>query len=371
MPSKRPFRAPKQQGFGIEPASYGKRGPTAAPAINIGAWAESMSHAGGGAQEVMVKVTGGGASGEGAQAHFEYIDRHGKLEIHTDDGQELAGKTAAAELVNDWDLDLPIDEYAGHSRRARRTDGGSSKPIDRRPKQVFNILFSMKEGTPPEKVLAGAQKFAREKFALQHRYAMVLHTDQKHPHVHMVVKAENDVTGKRLNIRKAVLRQWREDFARYMREQGIEAVASSRPDRGLPKAHLKNGIYQSAQREADGSAVPTGHGPLVTREGDSTFMRRKLEGVRKELAARGTIRDRESYAKLLDLRAQVLDRYGAGIRWLEASARFEEAKRLRVACDALPAVRTERQMIQDVLVQRSEQRRLEAAGKPVKGRVRG
>jgi hypothetical protein len=106
---------------------------------------------------------------------------------------------------------------------------------------------------------------------------------QKHPHVHMVVKAENEVTGQRLNIRKAMLRQWRQDFAQYMREQGIEAVASSRPDRGLAKANLKNEIYQSAQRKPDGSAVPTGHGPLVTREGDSTFMRRKLEGVRKEL----------------------------------------------------------------------------------------
>ncbi|MGO9933142.1 MAG: hypothetical protein ACLPV8_15225 [Steroidobacteraceae bacterium] len=36
--------------------------------------------------------------------------------------------------------------------------------------------------TPPDKVLAAARKFAREKFA-QHRYAMVLHIDQKHPHV--------------------------------------------------------------------------------------------------------------------------------------------------------------------------------------------
>jgi hypothetical protein len=36
----------------------------------------------------------------------------------------------------------------------------------------------MPSPTPPEKVLAAARKFAREKFALQHRHAMVLHTDQ-------------------------------------------------------------------------------------------------------------------------------------------------------------------------------------------------
>jgi hypothetical protein len=48
---------------------------------------------------------------------------------------------------------------------------------------------------------------------------MVLHTDQKHPHVHLVVKAENEL-GQRLHIDKQRLREWREDFARLMREQG-------------------------------------------------------------------------------------------------------------------------------------------------------
>ncbi|MDB6043044.1 MAG: hypothetical protein JWM63_1595 [Gammaproteobacteria bacterium] len=76
----------------------------------------------------------------------------------------------------------------------------------------------MPHPTPPDKVLAAARKFAREKFALQHRYAMVLHTDQQHPHVHLVVKAESE-QGERLHIDKAMLRTWRDDFARLMREQ--------------------------------------------------------------------------------------------------------------------------------------------------------
>lgn len=56
---------------------------------------------------------------------------------------------------------------------------------------------------------------------------MVLHTDQKHPHVHLVVKAENEL-GRRLHIDKQLLRDWREDFARLMREQGIAANATPR-----------------------------------------------------------------------------------------------------------------------------------------------
>jgi hypothetical protein len=46
----------------------------------------------------------------------------------------------------------------------------------------------------------------------------VLHTDQQHPHVHLVVKAEGN-HGRRLHIDKPMLRAWREDFARIMRER--------------------------------------------------------------------------------------------------------------------------------------------------------
>ena len=80
----------------------------------------------------------------------------------------------------------------------------------------------MPSPTPPDKVLAAARVFAREKFAGQHRYAMVLHTDQQNPHVHLVVKAE-EINGHGLYIDKPMLRAWREDFARAMRQQGIAA----------------------------------------------------------------------------------------------------------------------------------------------------
>jgi relaxase-like protein len=47
----------------------------------------------------------------------------------------------------------------------------------------------MPAGTLPNKVLVAVRTFAREEFALKHRYAMVLHTDEPHPHVHLMVKA--------------------------------------------------------------------------------------------------------------------------------------------------------------------------------------
>ena len=52
-----------------------------------------------------MKISGGGRDADGVQAHFEYIDRHGKVDIETDQGEVLRGKTAATELINDWALD--------------------------------------------------------------------------------------------------------------------------------------------------------------------------------------------------------------------------------------------------------------------------
>jgi hypothetical protein len=75
---------------------------------------------------------------------------------------------------------------------------------------------------------------------------MVLHTDQRHPHVHLVVKAENEL-GRRLHIDKQLLRDWREDFAQLMREQGIAANATPRAIRGENKKKRWEGIFKAHQ----------------------------------------------------------------------------------------------------------------------------
>ena len=129
------------------------------------------------APEVMVKVLGGGNSTRGAIAHLKYVDRHGKLEIETDKGQRPKAKGVEAALVADWDLAALQAEARGPYRRtAGRTPA----------KLSLNVILSMPRGTPPEELLLASRDFAREQFALKHRYALVLHTDQNHPHVHLV-----------------------------------------------------------------------------------------------------------------------------------------------------------------------------------------
>lgn len=204
--------------------------------------------------EVMLKVTGGGASVGAVAAHFGYISRHGKLEIETDDGVSVKDRDEQKEMLKNWHLDLTSSHY----RQPRRAEEAT-----RRPKMVHNIVLSMPAPTPPEKVLVAARKFARERFGARHRYAMVLHTDQAHPHVHLVVKAE-DVQGRRLHVDKQMMRQWREHFAQLLREQGVAANATPRVVRGRNQGTKKDAVYR-ARRPEHATAVPLRLAPFAKK----------------------------------------------------------------------------------------------------------
>ena len=189
--------------------------------------------------EVMVKVLSwGGQDLKAVGRHVAYLNRGGDLEIETDDGQRLSGEGVENELLEDWDLDLEE-----HRRKAELEPRSSRHPL----KLVHKLMFSMPAGTPPDKVLAAVKNFAREEFGLKHRYAMVLHTDEPHPHVHMVLKTVSE-QGQRLNIRKAILREWRQNFAAHLRKQGIAANATERAVRGESRSPKPDGMYRAHLR---------------------------------------------------------------------------------------------------------------------------
>jgi hypothetical protein len=316
MPRRPTVRVPRDRGLtDIEPASYGRKAPSERSArLSSGQIAE-IERTVRRVPEVMVKVSGGGKDVGGAKAHLDYIDRHGKLEIHTDDGQILHGKDAGQGLVDDWHLDTIGGQYRP------LTEGGE----DRRAKVAHNIVLSMPAPTPPEKVLAAAERFAREKFALQHRYAMVLHADQKHPHVHLIVKAESE-QGKRLYIRKATLRGWRRDFAQCMREQGVAANATPHAIRGQSPSTRKDGIYRATQR------------------GESTFMRERVETVAKELQA-GRFKPEPGKGRLLQTRRQVVAGWTVVTRTLREQGEVQLAAQVDAFVRSMPRVMTDRERI--------------------------
>ena len=192
------------------------------------------------APEVMIKVSGGARTLQGVGAHFDYIGRKGLNEIETDMGETLMERGFERELLLDWDLDLGV-----RRRHTDRAIAHGRKP----PKLVHNLIFSMPKGTPADKLEAAVRAFALDRFALQHRYAMALHTHQGNPHVHLVLKAVSE-QGVRLNIRKATLRDWRRQFATHLREQGIAANATERAVRGASRVPKTDGVFRSDARNS-------------------------------------------------------------------------------------------------------------------------
>jgi hypothetical protein len=182
----------------LDIGSYGRRGPEQRDRLSM-AQVASIGLTVRRTPEVMIKMLNAGGRTLGSVArHLKYLDRGGELEIETDEGEKLKGKGSGKALMEDWELQLD----------AQRPDTADHKPREagRSPKLVQKMLFSMPAGTAPHKVLAAVKDFAREEFGAKHRYAMVLHTDEPHPHVHLVVKVVG-YDGARLNIRRAMLRE--------------------------------------------------------------------------------------------------------------------------------------------------------------------
>lgn len=272
--------------------------------------------------EVMVKVLSkGGQDLRAIRRHVDYLRfrEEGELAIETDQGEALAGEGAAKSLLEDWDLDLE-----GHRRRADL----EARP-GRSAKLVHKLMFSMPAGTPPKKVLTAVQNFAREEFALKHRYAMVLHTDEPHPHVHLVVKAVSE-QGERLHIRKATLRAWRKEFARHLRALGVPANATERTVRGNPHSPKLDGIYRAEQR------------------GESRRTQDRVHAVARELRA-GGLRIEPGKATLVQTREAVQRGWEAVSELLIAEGRPELAAEVARFAAQIPPPRTDREQIADAL----------------------
>ena len=98
----------------------------------------------------------------------------------------------------------------------------------------MHMVLSMPEGVEPESVKNAVRDFAKDVFGKNHEYVFALHTDERQPHVHLTVKIQGH-DGNRLNPRKDGLRQWRDDFALAMRDQGGDADATPRASRSIVK----------------------------------------------------------------------------------------------------------------------------------------
>lgn len=327
--TKRIFRIRQGEPLLLDIVSYGRGGPRETGGRLTLAQVEQIRRTVQRVPEVVVKVLPRDSTDlKAVGKHFDYIGRYGKLELETDDGERLQGRVGKA-LLEEWDLD--IDE-------ARRQADLAATKGRKAPKLIHKLMFSMPPGTPPDKVLAAVRNFAREQFALQHRYAFVLHTDEDHPHVHLVLKAMSE-QGVRLNIQKATLRHWRAEFARHLRLLGVAANATERAVRGESQKPKKDGIYRASLR------------------GDSTYIRAQAEAAAAELLKGG---DRVEAGKkmLVQTRDEVVRGWVTVASYLAGDGHRNLASDVRQFIVSMAPPMTEREHIATELRQRLPSRQM-------------
>lgn len=266
------------------------------------------------APEVMVKITGRTRDGGHLLRHLDYISRNGKLVLEGANGERLEGRAAVKTLAEDWTAELSVDP--GHRRNS---------PVS------LSIVLSMPAGTDPFRVHDAARGFAEQTFGDRHPYVFALHTDDRHPHVHLTVRALGR-DGERLNPRKADLQVWRDRFASAMRARGVEAEATPRRARGVIKKAERIPVRKLRERFVAG----TGEIPAV------------LASAYRE-TARSDDRDAAWLEPIRDRQLKIRRAFVAEALRLARSDRAEDqamGRRIEQFVRDMPAVQTRGQQIE-------------------------
>jgi hypothetical protein len=157
------------------------------------------------------------------------------------------------------------------------------------------------------------------------------------------VKAEREDGKGRLHINKAMLREWRQDFAQEMRRQGIAANATPRSVRGQTKRASKDVFYRTQAR------------------GESYALREQLDDIVHGLSDTKPAHD-PARAQLIETRKAIIQGWNAVADKLEAQGEIVLGGNVRYFAMHLPPVRTDRerlteQFIRSVKAQRSARMR--------------
>jgi hypothetical protein len=132
--------------------------------------------------------------------------------------------------------------------------------------------------------------------------------------------------GQRLNIRKATLRHWREEFARHLRAIGVLANATPRYMRGETAPRKSNGIYRANLR------------------GDSTHMRERAEAVARDLSEGGGVVEAPK-ARLAETRNKVRRGWWAVSEILVRDKQPDLAAQVTRFAEQMPIPMTEREWL--------------------------
>ncbi|MFA7087363.1 MAG: MobP1 family relaxase, partial [Aliarcobacter sp.] len=163
-------------------------------------------------KEAVIKITGNTKNLESFKRHIEYITREYELPLYDNDGNKYEGKDEIKDYIDMYNFDNAIPDYDESIYKERR--------------EVLNFVFSMKEQntTPKDKLMEAVIKSVKEKYP-DNPACFSFHGDTDNPHIHCDLKIQS-LDGKRIDVKIADLQKLRKDYAKNLRDLGIEAYAT-------------------------------------------------------------------------------------------------------------------------------------------------
>lgn len=259
--------------------------------------------------EVMLKI--GRANIRSLQhmkAAADYISRNGKLEIEDQDSFTHGSKEQVQAVVRQWGLQSQIpQEESSNDRRAHGR----------------RIILSMPAGTPTEGFKATCRKWAQDTLT-GHDYLIAFHTPENdrrttQPHCHILLRTIGH-DGRRFHVDNARREEMREHFAVCLREQGIEANATQRWQRGVTRRSLGQPEFHNARKVQSDKERARNH--AIARKKRTKLlktMQNRLKEVEKSVRigkpipdAPGIVRAKAKRQELTDLLNDVINELNAG-----------------------------------------------------------
>jgi hypothetical protein len=207
--------------------------------------------------QAVFKVIGSRSSASGAHDLIAYVSRSGQWGVKYKREAPIVLRDEVGEdwprvpLTDYWDLP---DELALAARRLRRDLAAPG--LERRPPAlVWHLVVSVRRDAgwhdagedgwawdggaragrelTQERLEEAGRGFVVEAFATEGwRVLWTPHDDGQHPHLHLIVRAENDHGGKlRFDKHGELADEFREIFVRHARDCGLDIAAERREDR--------------------------------------------------------------------------------------------------------------------------------------------
>lgn len=165
--------------------------------------------------EVIVRVTGNSSSSDGLKNHLHYISRNGEREMHSKDGEIFENYQQIKEAASSFGVNEAIlseAEMTALNKKPRR--------------EAIHIIMSMRgKEADLEKIRQAAHNTIEKNFPGQY-FVSATHDDTNNNHVHICMRARDEILNKAINIDQEKLDKMRVDFAKNLNDLGIEATAT-------------------------------------------------------------------------------------------------------------------------------------------------